>query len=258
MSGAPKRRVTVRRVLAALLAVVAVVGVVGAIWLAIPQQVLPEADAALIPSASVAVEQNDGNITFVPTAGADVGLMSVPCAKYRAPCPASPLPRSPAQWGRIGALGFGGPPAHVALLRDLTSRKGWIDAREFEDAFATCSLLPGPASTQMAIYCAQRVAGRTGAARRRPRVHPARPARLPGDRRGRARREAAAGRRGVRRGRRRRGRRGRRAGGHQAHRPAPRPRLRRRGRARRGAGGPVRGRDPPARRARPARPPHAA
>ena len=68
------------------------------------------------------------------------------------------------EWGRIGILGFGGPPAHVALLRDLTvDRRQWIDAREFEDAFAACSLLPGPASTQMAIYTAQRVAGRAGA-----------------------------------------------------------------------------------------------
>jgi chromate transporter len=68
------------------------------------------------------------------------------------------------EWGRIGVLGFGGPPAHVALLRDLTvKRRAWIDAREFEDAFAACSLLPGPASTQLAIFTAQRVAGRAGA-----------------------------------------------------------------------------------------------
>jgi len=68
------------------------------------------------------------------------------------------------EWGKIGVLGFGGPPAHIALLRDLTvDRRRWIDAREFEDAFATCSLLPGPASTQMAIFTAQRVAGRAGA-----------------------------------------------------------------------------------------------
>jgi chromate transporter len=68
------------------------------------------------------------------------------------------------EWGRIGILGFGGPPAHVALLRDLTvDRHRWLDSREFEDAFAACNLLPGPASTQMAIYTAQRVAGRWGA-----------------------------------------------------------------------------------------------
>src|SRR5918998_4546889 len=68
------------------------------------------------------------------------------------------------EWGRIGCIGFGGPPAHVALLRELTvERRKWIDAREFEDANAACGLLPGPASTQLAIYCAQRVAGAAGA-----------------------------------------------------------------------------------------------
>ena len=68
------------------------------------------------------------------------------------------------EWGRIGVVGFGGPPAHVALLRDLVvDRRGWLDAREFEDANAACNLLPGPASTQLAIYCAQRVAGLPGA-----------------------------------------------------------------------------------------------
>ena len=68
------------------------------------------------------------------------------------------------EWLRIGVIGFGGPPAHVALLRDLVvERRAWMDAREFEDANAACGLLPGPASTQLAIYCAQRVAGVPGA-----------------------------------------------------------------------------------------------
>ena len=68
------------------------------------------------------------------------------------------------EWGRIGVAGFGGPPVHVAMLRELcVERRGWIDDREFEDANAACGLLPGPASTQMAIFCAQRVAGVRGA-----------------------------------------------------------------------------------------------
>lgn len=68
------------------------------------------------------------------------------------------------EWGRIGSVGFGGPPAHVALLRELVVvRRRWLGAREFEDAFAACNLLPGPASTQLAIYCAHRVAGARGA-----------------------------------------------------------------------------------------------
>jgi chromate transporter len=75
-----------------------------------------------------------------------------------------PLPTVLREWGRLGLIGFGGPPAHVALLRELVvERRGWIDAREFEDANAACQLLPGPASTQLAIYCAQRVGGLPGA-----------------------------------------------------------------------------------------------
>ncbi len=68
------------------------------------------------------------------------------------------------EWTRIGVTGFGGPPAHIALLRALmVDRKGWMDAREFQDANAACGLLPGPASTQLAIFCAYRVAGPAGA-----------------------------------------------------------------------------------------------
>ena len=39
----------------------------------------------------------------------------------------------------------------------------WLDAQEFEDAIAVCNLLPGPASTQLAIFCAWRLRGRLGA-----------------------------------------------------------------------------------------------
>jgi chromate transporter len=67
-------------------------------------------------------------------------------------------------WGRIGCVGFGGPPTHIALLRELcVERRGWLDDREFEDAIAACNLLPGPASTQMAIYTAWRLRGPAGA-----------------------------------------------------------------------------------------------
>jgi chromate transporter len=49
-------------------------------------------------------------------------------------------------------------------LRSLiVDRRRWMDAREFEDANAACGLLPGPASTQLAIFCAYRVRGRLGA-----------------------------------------------------------------------------------------------
>ena len=68
------------------------------------------------------------------------------------------------EWGRIGCIGFGGPPAHIALLRQLcVERRQWLDAQEFEDAIAACNLLPGPAFTELAIFCAWRVRGRVGA-----------------------------------------------------------------------------------------------
>lgn len=67
------------------------------------------------------------------------------------------------EWGRIGCLGFGGPPAHIAMLRRLCLDREWLSEEEFEHAVAACNLLPGPASTQLAIFCAWRVAGPAGA-----------------------------------------------------------------------------------------------
>ena len=68
------------------------------------------------------------------------------------------------EWGRIGLTGFGGPPTHIAMLRRLVVQdRGWLAADEFEAANAACNLLPGPASTQLAILCAHRVGGRRGA-----------------------------------------------------------------------------------------------
>jgi len=68
------------------------------------------------------------------------------------------------EWGRIGCIGFGGPPAHIALLRALcVDRRCWISAREFEDGVAATNMLPGPASTQLAIFCAWRLRGPRGA-----------------------------------------------------------------------------------------------
>jgi chromate transporter len=68
------------------------------------------------------------------------------------------------EWGRIGIIGFGGPPAHIALFRDLcVARRRWLSAEQFEDAIAATNLLPGPGSTQLAIFCAWRLRGVRGA-----------------------------------------------------------------------------------------------
>jgi chromate transporter len=90
-------------------------------------------------------------------------LSDASATETRAPAPPG-LRTIAREWGRIGCIGFGGPPAHIALLRQLcVERRGWMDAHEFQDAIAACNLLPGPASTQLAIYCGSRVRGRAGA-----------------------------------------------------------------------------------------------
>jgi chromate transporter len=68
------------------------------------------------------------------------------------------------EWGRIGCIGFGGPPAHIALFGELcVTRREWLTDDQFERAIAATNILPGPASTQLAIYCAWRLCGPRGA-----------------------------------------------------------------------------------------------
>ncbi|HEY2313608.1 MAG TPA: chromate efflux transporter [Streptosporangiaceae bacterium] len=81
-----------------------------------------------------------------------------------APAPHVGLAVIAREWVRIGMTGFGGPPAHIALLRRLcVQHNSWLSESEFEDGIAATSLLPGPASTQLAIFCAWRLAGPMGA-----------------------------------------------------------------------------------------------
>lgn len=76
---------------------------------------------------------------------------------------AVPLRTIALQWTRIGVTGFGGPPTHIALLRRLVvEERQWLDQRAFEDGLAACNLLPGPASTQLAIFLARRIGGARG------------------------------------------------------------------------------------------------
>jgi len=57
-----------------------------------------------------------------------------------------------------------GPPSHIALFRRMcVEERNWIEATEFEDAIASVNLLPGPASTQLAIFCAWRLRRTVGA-----------------------------------------------------------------------------------------------
>ncbi|MFD0631926.1 chromate transporter [Catenulispora yoronensis] len=80
------------------------------------------------------------------------------------PACAVPLTTIAREWLRIGVTGFGGPPTHIVLLRRLcVSDRRWIGEAEFEDTIAAVNLLPGPASTQLAIWCGWRLRGTVGA-----------------------------------------------------------------------------------------------
>lgn len=78
--------------------------------------------------------------------------------------PRVPLLTIAREWTRVGCIGFGGPPNHIILLRRLcVERRRWLDEREFDDGVAAANLLPGPASTQLSIWCAWRLRGAIGA-----------------------------------------------------------------------------------------------
>ena len=54
---------------------------------------------------------------------------------------------------RLGATAFGGPAAHVAMMRDeVVTRRRWMSDPEFLDLLGATNLIPGPNSTEMAIH----------------------------------------------------------------------------------------------------------
>jgi chromate transporter len=66
-------------------------------------------------------------------------------------------------FGKLGVIGFGGPAAHIAMMRDeVVVRRKWIDEQEFLDLVAVCNVIPGPTSTELAIHLGRRRAGRLG------------------------------------------------------------------------------------------------
>ena len=54
---------------------------------------------------------------------------------------------------KLGAIGFGGPAAHIAMLEEeVVTKRGWISRSQFLDAVGATNLIPGPSSTELAIY----------------------------------------------------------------------------------------------------------
>src|SRR5437879_2219598 len=64
---------------------------------------------------------------------------------------------------RLGTLAFGGPAAHIALMqREAVIKRRWVSREEFLDLLGAVNLLPGPSSSQMAIFLGFRRAGVVG------------------------------------------------------------------------------------------------
>ena len=64
---------------------------------------------------------------------------------------------------RLGVVAFGGPAAHIAMMREeLVRRRGWVTDERFVDLMGATNLIPGPNSTELAIHLGHERAGWRG------------------------------------------------------------------------------------------------
>ncbi|MGZ4131365.1 MAG: chromate efflux transporter [Actinomycetota bacterium] len=74
-----------------------------------------------------------------------------------------PLREVAAVFLKLGVIGFGGPAAHVALMRrELVERRRWLDEDRFLELFGAANLIPGPSSTELGMMLGYERAGWPG------------------------------------------------------------------------------------------------
>ena len=64
---------------------------------------------------------------------------------------------------KLGVIGFGGPAAHIALMRrEFVEERHWLDEDRFLELFGGANLIPGPASTELGMMLGYLRAGWAG------------------------------------------------------------------------------------------------
>jgi chromate transporter len=64
---------------------------------------------------------------------------------------------------RLGFTAFGGPAAHVAIMEnEVVRRRRWLSSERFLDLLGAANLIPGPSSTELAIFIGYEQAGWPG------------------------------------------------------------------------------------------------
>lgn len=64
---------------------------------------------------------------------------------------------------KLGVTAFGGPAAHIAMLRqDVVDRRRWLTEQRFLDLLGVTNLIPGPNSTEMVMHVGRERAGGKG------------------------------------------------------------------------------------------------
>jgi chromate transporter len=77
--------------------------------------------------------------------------------------PGSPLAEVFLYFARLGVIAFGGPAAHIALMRrELVVQRRWMSDAEFVDHLGVTNLVPGPNSTELAMHMGASRAGWRG------------------------------------------------------------------------------------------------
>jgi chromate transporter len=66
-------------------------------------------------------------------------------------------------FSRLGFTAFGGPAAHIAIMRqEVVERRKWMSNARFVDLIGVTNMLPGPSSTELALYLGYLQAGWLG------------------------------------------------------------------------------------------------